>query len=407
MGAILVWLLAGCGEPAVLEVGRIGYAASEIDHLDAEQTRFLTDATALGLAAADGRLDEIGAPFVARETRSLVLQRAALEIGASEAGIDDAALRADYELDPQHELTVRHLVVLSERWRPREHRDSARARAREALERVGAGEPFDELVAEYSDEPGAAERGGLLQPGRVGSWVPEFWQAAQALDEGEISDVVATEYGFHVVRLEGREPVPFEEVRGEVLERTMDLSRAVAAAATWVEERTRSARVDTQAVRAWQAGRAPDGPLLHWPGAELEPYTARDLDGYAATLPPENVAALRDGDLEYVMGVLESAARSEVLLQHASRMGIETSSAHRRAIETRWAQRVGNAAEALGFRQGMADRRIKERALEAVVSHQQSVLQARSEVARLSAVLRDLYPVESSIPAELPDGPGG
>jgi parvulin-like peptidyl-prolyl isomerase len=71
---------------------------------------------------------------------------------------------------------VRHLVVLSERWRPAAHRDSARAVATEALERARAGEAFEALAAEYSDEPGAAERGGLLEPGREGSWVPEFWQ---------------------------------------------------------------------------------------------------------------------------------------------------------------------------------------------------------------------------------------
>jgi peptidyl-prolyl cis-trans isomerase NIMA-interacting 1 len=407
MGVILVWLLTGCAEPAVLEVGRIGYAASEIAHLDAEQTGLLVDATALGQAAADGRLGAVAAPFVDRETRSLVLQRTALEIGAAEAGIHDESLRAGYEMDPEHQLTVRHLVVLSERWRPREHRDSAQARAGEALKRARAGEPFEELVAEYSDEPGAAERGGLLEPGRVGSWVPEFWQAAEGLAEGEVSEVVATEYGFHVLRLEAREPVPFDEVRSEVLERTIDLSRAVAGAAAWVEERTRSVRVDTQAVRSWHARLNPEGPLLRWPGTGLEPYTAGDLDDYASTLPPENRAALRDGDLDYLLRVLESAARSEVLLQHARRMGIEASSAQRGAIEARWARRVETAAEALGFAPGMADRRIKEMALEAVVSYQQDVLQARSEVARLSAVLRDLYAVEPSVPAGAPDGPGG
>jgi peptidyl-prolyl cis-trans isomerase NIMA-interacting 1 len=400
---IVAACLLACGEPAVLEVGRIGYTASEVGQLDGAQTRFLADVTALGLATADRVLDELAAPFIDREIRSLVLQRTALEIGAAEAGMDEAALRAAYEADPEHDLVVRHLVVLSERWRPRIHRDSARARAEEALERARAGEPFQALVAEYSDEPGAAERGGLLQPGRAGSWVPEFWQAARGLGPGEISEVVATEYGFHVIRLEGREPVAFEEVRDDVLERTVDLSRSLASAATWVAERTSSARVDTAAVRAWQAGLDPDRPLLSWPGADLEPYTGTDFTVYASTLPPENLAALRQGELDYVVGVLESAARSEVLLQHARAVGIEASPAQRRAIEARWGQRVGHAAEVLGLGPGLSDRQIKERGLAAAVSHQQDILQVRSEVARLSTVLRDLYPVSADTVAAEPE----
>lgn len=389
-----VWLVWSCGDPAVLEVGRIRYAAPEVDHLAAEQQQFLADLTALGLATADRRLGEVAEPFVAREIRSLVLQRTALELGAAEAGIDDAALRAAYERDPEHELVVRHLVVLAERWRPQQQRDSARARASEALERARAGEDFEELVAEYSDEPGAAERGGLLQPGRAGSWVPEFWRAAEDLAEGEISEVVASEYGFHVIRLERRERVPFDEARDQVLEEAVDLATAVARSAEWVEERTRSAVVDTPAVRDWQAGRPPRGPLLHWPERDLEPYTAGDLDAYAATLPPASAEALHEGGLDYVLGVLESAARSNVLLEHARVLGIEPSRAQRKAVEERWVHRLVGAAEVLGFHGGMPDRSVREQARDGVSSRRQSILQVRSEVALLSRVLRDLYPVE-------------
>ena len=53
--------------------------------------------------------------------------------------------------------------------------------AEEARQRALAGEDFAALAGEYSEEPGAAERGGLLQPGREGTWVDPFWQAALAL----------------------------------------------------------------------------------------------------------------------------------------------------------------------------------------------------------------------------------
>ena len=57
----------------------------------------------------------------------------------------------------------------------------------------------------------------LLRPGREGSWVSEFWTAALALEPGEISPVTETQYGFHVLRLEDRRPVSFEEARPTVV----------------------------------------------------------------------------------------------------------------------------------------------------------------------------------------------
>jgi hypothetical protein len=384
----------GCGEPAVLEVGRIGYSAEELGALGVEQRRELAVLTAFGLATADRRLRAVADPFVRRDLRSLMLQRGALEIGAATAGLDDASLRAAYAADPEYELTVRHLVVLAERWRPQEVRDSARLRAQAALERARAGEAFDALVAEYSDEAGAAARGGLLQPGREGSWVPEFWRAARSLEPGELSGVVETEYGFHVLRLEAREPVPFEEARAQVLEDLVGLSDALAHSARWIEERTRGAMVDTAAIGAWQAGGDPGRPLVRWPEPGPEPYRTGDLDEYVLTLPPDNAAALRTASPEQVAGPVEAVARNNVLLEHAQALGIEPTEAQRAALEQRWLERLGGWAGDLGFAPGQADRVVKGRALAGLAPHGQDALIARGEVLRLALVLEHLFPME-------------
>jgi peptidyl-prolyl cis-trans isomerase NIMA-interacting 1 len=398
--ALLSGPLTGCGDPPVLEVGRIGYSADEVAHVGEEALDRLIDMTAFGLAVADRRLADLAGPFVERDLRSLVLQRAALEIGAAEVGIDEDALRAEYDQDPDYQLVVRHLVVLSERWRPDEHRDSARGRTEMALERVRAGEAFESVVAEYSDEPGAAERGGLLQPGREGSWVREFWEAASSLEPGQVSDVVETEFGFHVIRLESQDPVPFEEARDRVLEQTVDMADALGRSARWIEERTRDAMVDTAAVLAWQAGQDPERPLVRWPGTELSPYEAAHLDDYARTLPPTSAAALREGDGAYAAGVVASAARSRVLLEHARTLGIEATPAQRTAVAEQWRTRMAGWAGALGYSPGMADRAIRRRSLEMVGSQRQDVMIARGELPRLSTVLRQLYPVSRSAVVE-------
>ncbi len=85
-----------------------------------------------------------------------------------------------------------------------------------------AGRAWDELCKEYSDDPSTKNSGGRLRPFGVGAFstVPEFEQAAFAIrNPGDLSDPFQSAYGWHIVRLERRIPVPpFEQVE-ETLKR--------------------------------------------------------------------------------------------------------------------------------------------------------------------------------------------
>ncbi len=79
-------------------------------------------------------------------------------------------------------------------------RDEARARAAEVLRRARGGEDFADLARNFSDEPGAGPRGGDLGVFGRGMMVPAFEAGAFALSVGEISEIVETPFGFHVIR---------------------------------------------------------------------------------------------------------------------------------------------------------------------------------------------------------------
>jgi peptidyl-prolyl cis-trans isomerase NIMA-interacting 1 len=75
-----------------------------------------------------------------------------------------------------------------------------RRRAQEVLLKIRGGASFEEMVKEYTDEPGGAERNGDLGLFDRGTMVKPFADAAFALKVGEVSEVVETKYGYHVIK---------------------------------------------------------------------------------------------------------------------------------------------------------------------------------------------------------------
>jgi NIMA-interacting peptidyl-prolyl cis-trans isomerase 1 len=76
----------------------------------------------------------------------------------------------------------------------------AKARAQEVVSKVRAGTAFEDLVKTYSDDQGSVDRMGSLGKFHKGDMDAAFSAAAFALKVGEVSDVVETPFGFHVIK---------------------------------------------------------------------------------------------------------------------------------------------------------------------------------------------------------------
>ncbi len=112
---------------------------------------------------------------------------------------------ASAKADRSAKITARHVLV---QWMGCDHaaasvvrtRDQAHLVIEEVLRRAKAGEDFARLAVEFSDEPNAGARGGSLGRFGHGQMVRAFEDAAFALAPGEISGIVETAFGFHVIQ---------------------------------------------------------------------------------------------------------------------------------------------------------------------------------------------------------------
>ncbi len=128
-----------------------------------------------------------------------------------ESKVSDEDMKKFYEQNKDkfksgEQIKASHILVKTEK------------EAKDVLAQLKSGGKFEDLAKKFSVDSSSAKGGDLGWFGK-GSMVPAFEKAALALKEGQISDIVKSDFGFHIIKLTGKRPAgirPFEEVKEQI-----------------------------------------------------------------------------------------------------------------------------------------------------------------------------------------------
>jgi len=148
---------------------------------------------------------------------------ASAEVKKIEASLprSDADLKKTYDESKKdyEQVTARHILIAfkgspaAQPGKKELTEDEAKAKAEDIRKQLTAGADFAEMAKKESDDTGSGSRGGDLGTFGHGQMVPEFEAAAFETKVGELSPVVRTQYGFHILKVEKRDLTPYESVK--------------------------------------------------------------------------------------------------------------------------------------------------------------------------------------------------
>ncbi len=218
-------LATGFVVPAVADVA-LGafFEKREIQWLDIESSSFTSK---ISPSEADIEAYYKANPQQFQASESVNIEYAVLDIDtiSKSLTISEQDLKSYYDqnvarLSGKEERRASHILITAAKDAPAAERDKAKARAQELLADVRkAPAEFADLAKKNSQDPGSAPSGGDLDFFARGAMVKPFEDAAFAMKKGDISDVVESDFGYHIIQLtDVKEPKQrsFEELRAGI-----------------------------------------------------------------------------------------------------------------------------------------------------------------------------------------------
>lgn len=147
------------------------------------------------------------------------------KIGKNDKATDDekelAFIARLLARESQEKVHARHILLIVDKNAPQKEKLEALTKIRDIRKRITDRKSFEEMARLYSEDPGTKDRGGDLGYFTRGDMVPEFDRVAFSLDVGKISDPIFTDFGYHVIYVEGKRAgreLAIDDVKNDLLD---------------------------------------------------------------------------------------------------------------------------------------------------------------------------------------------
>ena len=295
------------------------------------------------------------------------------QIVSKDWGVEDT-VAAQKQWESGQTLSAEHILLLTQgmnatqKAQVKKRADALRARVNSAN--------FAKIATDSSQDQGSARQGGSLGIFPRGSMVPEFEKALLALKPGEISPVIETQYGYHIIR----RPT-YDQIKSQLFQASKGRSVAVAES-TYLAKLEQGGKIEVKkgAVTTVRAlGNDPDAyrrdnTVLATSAAGK--FTAARLVGWLETLPPQAriLDQIRQAPDSLVIQLVRNFVKQELVLKQADSAKVtidpaELAQLHSQfatAVQNAWAQlgvapqSLQDSAKDVGAREKLAARRIDD-----------------------------------------------
>ncbi len=276
------------------------------------------DYTLLGQAVVTGRLPLDSAsiaeavwPDIAELKGShwhdtLMAQRSKLPASAADSVYRDTDVRV-----------LQHILIGVRPNTDSATQSAARKKAEATLVRLKGGANFSQLAAQLSEDPGSKADSGFLPPSPKGRFVPAFDSAGWALEPGQMSGLVRTPFGFHIIKRP-----PLGEVRGRLLDYLAGRAGAhldslymdSLATTNKIEVVSGASAAMRAAVQSPEDSKDSKRTLVRYHGGEL---TVKDFLRWVRALPPQYAMQLKGGNDSMMIRFARILTQNMLLLREA------------------------------------------------------------------------------------------
>lgn len=274
-----------------------------------------------------------------------------------DTAVTDEDLRAEFEQDmPGLQVRARHILQRVPAEATAAQRDSVLTLTRQIRERALAGEDFAELAREFGQD-GTAQQGGDLGFFPRGQMMGPFEEAAFALQPGQISDIVETPYGYHVIKVEERQTPDFEENK-ESFRATAVQRRTDKAEEDYLKSLTEPLGIEVQQGAVENAkeiankptmqlrGRAGSRALVRYQGGA---YTAAEFLDIMRTWDQAQRGQMATAADDQIKQVLENLTRNEILIREAEKKGLQVTPVEEDSVRRQVQAQLAMAVRAAGL----------------------------------------------------------